>query len=339
LFACYLLRFKLISEYSFSYQSLENLMGDRRLKPVASLIKSAVFCQQLGDLPTWALLSLMANSFLLVSVVLLLFHNYSRSINLTARTHATTSRLVTHQSSLLLQPNLVNPAHPLVAQLGPRHQLTYQQWVNLLEQEAQAAATNPPDRLTILVGDSLSLWFPSELLLTERSWLNQGISGETSAGLLRRLDLFSETKPETLFVMIGINDLIRGVSSETLLANHRLIMQTLKEQHPQAEIVVQSILPHGAEQAVWEGRSRLLEIPNSYIRELNQQLEAIAVEEGVYYLDLHPLFTDTAGNLRPELSTDGLHLSSQGYLVWSSALQIFSQTKLDSDEQQRASIQ
>jgi lysophospholipase L1-like esterase len=306
-------------------------MGDRRLKPVASLIKSAVFCQHLGDLPTWALLSLMTNSFLLVSVVLLLFRDYSAGINLSARTPARTSALVA-QSSLLLQPNLVNSAYPLVAQLGPRHQLTYQQWVNLLEQEAQAATANPPDRLTILVGDSLSLWFPSELLLAERDWLNQGISGETSAGLLRRLELFRTTKPETLFIMIGINDLIRGVSGETLLANQRLIIQTLKEQHPQAEVVVQSILPHGAEQAVWEGRSRLLEIPNSYIRELNQQLEAIAVEEGVYYLDLHPLFTDTAGNLRPEFSTDGLHLSAQGYLVWSSALQIFSQTKLDSDE-------
>ncbi|NJO73160.1 MAG: hypothetical protein HC833_04935 [Leptolyngbyaceae cyanobacterium RM1_406_9] len=304
-------------------------MGDRRLKPVANLIKSAALCQHLGDLPTWALLSLMTNSFLLVSVVLLLFRDYSADATLHTRPPSESSRLV--QSSLF-QPSLVNPAYPLVAQLGPRHQLTYQQWVNLLAQEAQAAAENPSDRLTILVGDSLSLWFPSELLLSERAWLNQGISGETSAGLLRRLDLFRATKPETLFVMIGINDLIRGTSGETLLANHRLIMQSLKEQHPQAEIVVQSILPHGAEQAVWEGRSRLLEIPNSYIRELNQQLGAIALEEDVYYLDLHPLFTDTTGNLRPELSTDGLHLSPQGYLVWSSALQIFSQTKLEIDE-------
>ncbi|NJL41121.1 MAG: hypothetical protein HC899_33615 [Leptolyngbyaceae cyanobacterium SM1_4_3] len=304
-------------------------MGDRRLKPVANLIKSAALCQHLGDLPTWALLSLMTNSFLLVSVVLLLFRDYSADVTLRTRPPSESSRLV--QSSLF-QPSLVNPAYPLIAQLGPRHQLTYQQWVNLLAQEAQAAAENPPDRLTILVGDSLSLWFPSELLLSERVWLNQGISGETSTGLLRRLDLFRTTKPETLFIMIGINDLIRGTSGETLLANHRLIMQSLKEQHPQAEIVVQSILPHGAEQAVWEGRSRLLEIPNSYIRELNQQLEAIALEEDVYYLDLHPLFTDITGNLRPELSTDGLHLSPQGYLIWSSALQIFSQTKLEVDE-------
>ena len=305
-------------------------MGDRHLKPVASLIKSVAISQRLGDLPTWVLLSLMTNSFLLVSVVLLL-HNYSSTSVFQPRPMARPSRLIA-QSSLAAQSSLVASAYPLVAQLGPRHQLTYQQWINLLEQEADAAAANPPDRLTVLAGDSLSLWFPPELLLPDRTWLNQGISGETSAGLLRRLDLFSATKPETLFVMIGINDLIRGVSEETLLANQRLIIHTLKQQHPQAEIVVQSILPHGAEQATWEGRSQLLAIPNSYIRELNQQLEAIAIEEGAYYLDLHPLFTDTAGSLRPELSTDGLHLSAQGYLVWSSALQIFSQMKLESDE-------
>jgi lysophospholipase L1-like esterase len=306
-------------------------MGDRHLKPVASLIKSAAFCQHLGDLPTWALLSLMTNSFLLVSVVLLLFRDYNSATGFHPSDLASKPRLAIH-SSLAVQSSLAAPADPLVAQLGPRHQLTYQQWINLLEQEAQAAATNPPARLSILVGDSLSLWFPSELLLPERSWLNQGISGETSAGLLRRLDLFRTTKPETLFVMIGINDLIRGVSEETLLANHRLIVQELQEQHPQAEIVVQSILPHGAEQATWEGRSQLLAIPNSYIRELNQQLEAIASEAGVYYLDLHPLFTDATGNLRSELSTDGLHLSAQGYLVWGSALQIFSQMMLEADE-------
>ncbi|MDJ0801036.1 MAG: G-D-S-L family lipolytic protein, partial [Calothrix sp. MO_167.B12] len=40
------------------------------------------------------------------------------------------------------------------------------------------------------------------------------------------------------------------------------------------------------------------------------------------------LFTNEQGNMRLELTTDGLHLSSQGYLVWSSALQLYSQMKL-----------
>jgi len=46
------------------------------------------------------------------------------------------------------------------------------------------------------------------------------------------------------------------------------------------------------------------------------------------YLDLYPMFSDAEGNLQTELSTDGLHLNEQGYLVWRSALQLFGQIQL-----------
>ena len=212
--------------------------------------------------------------------------------------------------------------------MGLRHHLTYNRWIAILAQEANAAAQNQPQGLTILAGDSLSLWFPSDLLPQNKTWLNQGISGETTEGLLKRLKLFDQTQPETIFVMIGINDLIRGSRDDNILSNQRLIVRRLRSEHPDAQIVVQSILPHGGEQSTWEGRSRLVAIPNSRIREINEKLSAIATGEGVEYLDLHSLFTDSGGNLRPELTTDGLHLSRQGYLVWRSALMMFEQLNI-----------
>ncbi|MDX2097458.1 MAG: SGNH/GDSL hydrolase family protein [Leptolyngbyaceae cyanobacterium bins.59] len=218
---------------------------------------------------------------------------------------------------------------PPSPQLGPRHQLTYDQWVELLGREAQVAADKRSRRLTILLGDSLSLWFPPQLLPTDRTWLNQGISGETSAGLFRRLDLFDRTKPETIFLLIGINDLIRGVDDQTILQNQERIIRYLKRTHPQTQIVVQSLLPHAAAGAKWEGRDRLQGTPNSRIRNLNRELAAITRAADVYYLDLHSLFTDPKGNLLPELTSDGLHLSLQGYWVWRSALQTFSQLELE----------
>jgi lysophospholipase L1-like esterase len=104
-----------------------------------------------------------------------------------------------------------------------------------------------------------------------------------------------------------------------------MIVRYLRQVHPQTQIVVQSILPHGADKATWEGRDRLLSIPNSRIQDINKQIQAIAKEEGVIYLDLHPLFADAKGNLKPELSTDGLHLNSQGYTVWRNALIVLNQ--------------
>jgi lysophospholipase L1-like esterase len=213
---------------------------------------------------------------------------------------------------------------------GDRVYLSYDQWVALLGREAKVIAEDRPPRLTILAGDSLSLWFPQELLPTGFTWLNQGISGDASYGLLRRLKLFDATDPETVFVMIGINDLSQGLWRETVLANHREIIHTLKAAHPHARIVVQSILPHAADRALqtpnpppWA--ARLINTPNTTIRALNQQLAIAAKEENVDYLDLHAAFTDSQGEMQAALTTDGLHLNRRGYEVWQARLQAFQQ--------------
>jgi lysophospholipase L1-like esterase len=266
------------------------------------------------SLPIWAFLSLLTNGVLVLAVVLLFL-----------RQQGTTALF--HRANPVAE-NSIEALPPKAPQLGERHHFSYDQWVDILKREADVAANKRPQRLTILAGDSLSLWFPSELLPEERTWLNQGISGETSTGLLKRLNLFDKTQPETIFVMIGINDLIRGVEPSKVLDNYRQIAVNLRTKHPKSQIVIQSILPHGAEEATWEGKQKLLAIPNSQIRELNQQLQNIATKERIKYLDLQPLFSNSQGNLRPEFSTDGLHLSQQGYLVWRSALQLYSEIEL-----------
>jgi len=265
----------------------------------------------LSFFPIWAFFSLLTNGILLLAVVLLIWQQQK----LTA--------------FFGLEQMNVNNSRPVVTpDLGRRHQLTYQQWVDILKQEAKVAADRRPVHLTILAGDSLSLWFPTELLPEGKNWLNQGISGETSQGLLKRLNIFDRTKPEAIFVMIGINDLIRGTRDEVILNNHQQIISHLRRVHPTTEIVVQSILPHGAEQATWQGRDKLLAITNNRIRRLNERLRSISAKQGVKFLDLYPLFTNTKGNLRQEFTTDGLHLNREGYIVWRSALQIYSNMEL-----------
>jgi lysophospholipase L1-like esterase len=192
-----------------------------------------------------------------------------------------------------------------------KRQLTYDDWKSLLALEARAIAQGQgANHLSILVGDSLSMWFPREKLPTGKLWLNQGISGDTSSGVLKRLGAFSATRPDVIYVMAGINDLRKGASDDTILRNYRRIVRRLRETHPKAQIIVQSILP-----------TRLAKLSNNRIRHINTQLTQIAKQEGANYLNIYSWFTDMEGNMRLELTTDGLHLSQEGYDVWRSALQ------------------
>ncbi|MBD2260371.1 hypothetical protein H6G13_22625 [Pseudanabaena sp. FACHB-2040] len=185
-------------------------------------------------------------------------------------------------------------------------QPTHQQWQDLLAQEARAVtAGQGGNRLTVVVGDSLSLWLPSEALPRDRFWLNQSISGETTAQILQRLPAFASTRPDTIYVMAGVNDLKNGASNAEVVNNLRLITQRLRQQHPEARIVVHSILP-----------TRLANISSARVRLLNQLIGYAVRHQDGEFLDLQPQFTDTQGNLSQDLTTDGLHLNPQGYRVW-----------------------
>src|SRR5205085_2651106 len=90
----------------------------------------------------------------------------------------------------------------------------------------ESATADSPDRKTILVlGDSLAAGYgldPSEAfpaLLQEKvdaqgwNWkvVNAGLSGDTSAGGLRRLDWLLKQKIDVLVLELGGNDGLRGL--------------------------------------------------------------------------------------------------------------------------------
>jgi lysophospholipase L1-like esterase len=218
---------------------------------------------------------------------------------------------------------------PSGSPLGPRQQLSYEEWLDLLAQEAQTTAELQPNNLAIVLGDSLSLWLPSQGLPPRFTWLNQGLSGDTLEGLRRRIGAIASTQPRLILVMAGANDLLKQRGDDEILQQYEQLLIELRAQHPEAKIVVQSILPHGSARLIREQRGqrsapewaeRLIAIPNQRIRDLNQQLQTMTLALDGQYLDLHSVFCDEAGDLRDDLSSDGLHLSPAGYTLWQSQL-------------------
>lgn len=272
--------------------------------------------QRLRQVPSWALLSLAINGVLFLTVLVVM------------RQSSATTESVLSQANAFASD--ATPATAAAApQFGERQHLDYQQWVSLLQQEVNVAVQKGAPRQNILLGDSITLWFPTDLLPGRKTWLNQAISGENSTGLRQRLYVLDQAQPEAVFIMVGINDLIWGKSESQLIDNIRAMVIYLQDHHPGTRIVLQSILPHAAERATWEGKDKLLALPNQRIQAANAQIKAVADQTGVTYLDLYPLFADGEGKMRSDLTTDGVHLNHEGYMVWRTAIALVNETSFE----------
>ncbi|VXD17867.1 Lipolytic enzyme, G-D-S-L [Planktothrix serta PCC 8927] len=199
-------------------------------------------------------------------------------------------------------------------------QPNYQDWLDILKQESdliqyKIAKKSDSSPLNILLGDSLSMWFPNSLLPSGTLWLNQGISGDTTSGILKRLDIFAKNNPNNIYILAGINDLKNKVPIVEILKNYQKILNYIQQHYPDTQILVQSVFP-----TQLPTKTLTFSIQNSLIRELNQNLAQQVQNQGSLYLDFHQRFTNTPGNIRSELTTDGLHLSLEGYKVWQFAL-------------------
>jgi lysophospholipase L1-like esterase len=193
---------------------------------------------------------------------------------------------------------------------GAKPQPTHEQWQQLLTHEAAVMADRQGQSpVTVLVGDSIGLWLPTDQLPGDRLWLNQSISGETTAHMVRRIPYFAQVRPTTIVVLAGVNDLKNNVDPAVTISNMELLVQRLRRQHGQSRVVVLSILP-----------TRVPTIPTEVVGPVNRQL-AIAVERrGAEFIDLQPAFGDAEGQLRSELTTDGIHLTGEGYSLLASYL-------------------
>jgi lysophospholipase L1-like esterase len=138
----------------------------------------------------------------------------------------------------------------------------------------------------------------------------RGIGGETTSGLLKRLDEITEDRPRKVVLLIGANDLAAAVTPARVIANYRAILERIRAESPATEAVVISVLP--VNRTIPGGPN----YTNSRVQEVNRRLKDLVAEfPKARFVDVTDLLTDAAGNLRPEYTFDGLHLRTEGYLA------------------------
>tara|TARA_Y100001968_G_scaffold267370_1_gene257293 strand:- start:46 stop:780 length:735 start_codon:yes stop_codon:yes gene_type:complete len=194
-------------------------------------------------------------------------------------------------------------------QRGPLMQKTYTMHKRELFQTLNKEY--PPGGV-ILVGDSLTAVGPWSELLPGIRFRNRGISGDTTYGVLNRLDDIIEPEPEKIFLLIGINDIKARLPLKQTVRNYAQILDELQRGCPNAIIYPQSLLPT---------HNDIFGANYEEVEELNERIAELAKARELQYLNFYSNFTIYGNQPDPACFADGLHLTAEGYLRWAKLLE------------------
>lgn len=175
-----------------------------------------------------------------------------------------------------------------------------------------------PQADLVVFGDSITEWAPWADIFRDISMVNRGLAGDTTAGMLRRIDTTLNVNPKLICFMAGINDFAQGYSVDQAFTNYVEIVDTWLKQG--IKVVVQSTL--------FVGES--LQGLNTQVEELNSLLKSYCHENGVQFLDVNEVLAPN-GVLLDDFSCDDLHLNAKAYQQWSSLLVPVVHQSLSSD--------
>lgn len=117
-----------------------------------------------------------------------------------------------------------------------------------------------------------------------------------------------------IYLMLGMNEL--GYNFETTLERYRAFVEDLQTKEPEA------ILYLCANMHVTITRSENDEIfNNANINKINSEIEALAEEKNLPFLNVNTLFDDESGNLNEEYTSDDSHVLGKYYESWCEWLQ------------------
>jgi lysophospholipase L1-like esterase len=170
----------------------------------------------------------------------------------------------------------------------------------------------PVNTVTLFIGDSMTEGFDLNRHLKKDSLVNMGISGDFTSGILKRLDPVEKLQPHRIFIMIGINDILKSVPLERIKSQYEEIIVALKQRCPNAAIYIQSNLP-----TTNMGGNAIAnaEVVNQ-VKSLNTFNINLCEKYQVQFINLYPLFETDNNELVAAYTYDGLHLSDEGYKVW-----------------------
>jgi acyl-CoA thioesterase-1 len=129
--------------------------------------------------------------------------------------------------------------------------------------------------------------------------VNAGLSGETSAGALRRVDWLLKQKADVIVIETGANDGLRGLNPDSTAANLRQLIDRARAADPNVRILlVQMEAPTN--------------LGPQYTREFHAVFGKVAAEEKV---PLSPFLLGNVAGIAKLNQADGIHPTPAGAII------------------------
>lgn len=129
--------------------------------------------------------------------------------------------------------------------------------------------------------------------------VNGGLSGETSAGGLRRIDWMLRQPVDVFVLELGGNDGLRGVDLSTTKDNLQEIIDKVREKYPDATIVL-------------AGMQVPPNLGQEYTEEFREMYPKLAQKNNT---ELVPFLLEDVGGDKELNQSDGIHPTAEGHKV------------------------
>lgn len=166
----------------------------------------------------------------------------------------------------------------------------------------------------VFLGDSITQGWGEQMsgAFGELKVANRGISGDTTRGMLIRLeqDVLS-LNPQGVVMLMGTNDLEEGDAPPSIASNVELILDRLLASDEDLSIVLCRVFPSSDEK----------KRPADQIKAINKLYASLVRSRPrVTLVDTWTLFANDSGDAKAAEFPDLLHPNKQGYEMWASAL-------------------
>ncbi|HKJ01613.1 MAG TPA: arylesterase [Longimicrobiales bacterium] len=129
--------------------------------------------------------------------------------------------------------------------------------------------------------------------------VNAGVSGDTSAGGLRRLDWILREPLDVLVVELGANDGLRGQDPAATRENLEAIVSRTRDRYPEAAVVI-------------AGMEAPTNLGEAYTRRFRSVFPEVARESGAA---LVPFILDGVAGIAELNQADGIHPTPEGHRI------------------------